>query len=444
VTLRYKEATFPIHYRQAEVGQIMGAFYRLRSIAVTGLAGMGKSNVVRFIVSHPQVRSRYLAERADDYAFLHVDCAGLPGGDETEILNEVGAQLRRAGVTSGNPQFPQDPPSARRNLKEQILAVEPRLSLVIVLDYFDEVAAQRDRAFFNFLFHLRNSRPQGNICYLFATRRPMGHLYELQELLDDGCVVGPLNDRDALDSIQRDGARLGYTFDARQREQLIACSGGHPGFLKNTCELLAGGKADASLPQQEFVAQLLQSAKVSNLCRELWNDLTGAEQGVLANAARGIPLPGSTEDTDLAFLEQSGILILTQGERGKSEAQVFAALFAAFIRQELGTSGGVHILAVPPNQARIETDAGAEGVTLSPKLYALLLALTQARGQVLLTDEVIDRVYGAEAPGVTNAALSQLVKRLRGRLDPVVRRKTNDRDYTCVETIRDVGYRFKS
>ena len=55
---------------------------------------------------------------------------------------------------------------------------------------------------------------------------------------------------------------------------------------------------------------------------------------------------------------------------------------------------------------------------------------------------MIRRVYGDEAAGVTNAALSQLVKRLRGALDPRVRGMMDDPGYTCVETIRDVGYRL--
>ena len=53
MTYLYKEGTFPDGYRAAEVGQVLRALSRLRSITITGLAGMGKSNVVRFIVSHP-------------------------------------------------------------------------------------------------------------------------------------------------------------------------------------------------------------------------------------------------------------------------------------------------------------------------------------------------------------------------------------------------------
>ena len=102
----------------------------------------------------------------------------------------------------------------------------------------------------------------------------------------------------------------------------------------------------------------------------------------------------------------------------------------------------VRITAVFPNQARIEMPACEEWIALPPRVFALLRALTEARGQVLLGDELIAQVYGDEASGVTNAALSQLVKRLRGALDSCVQRVTNDPTYTCVETIRDVGCRL--
>ena len=222
----YKEAAFPADYREAEVGQIMTAVYRLRSIAVTGLAGMGKSNVVRFIVSHPQVGRRYLKERAGDYAFVHVDCAGLVTPSEIDILDEFVAQLRSEGLAPGDAPVVRDPRHARRVVKERILGLNPRRNLVLALDYFDEAAPELDRSFFNYLFHLRNARPRGNLSYIFITRRPMGHLYELQELLDKGCVVGPLSAGDALNSIRRDEARLGRSFSDAQRRLLMACTGG--------------------------------------------------------------------------------------------------------------------------------------------------------------------------------------------------------------------------
>ncbi len=433
----YKESNFPPDYREAQIRQIMVAVYRLRSIGITGLAGMGKSNVVRFIVSHPQVRQRYLEERADNYAFVHVDCAGMAQGDEVEILAEIAAQLRHEKIASGDVRLSHDRRDMRHALKALVLGVATDLNLVLVLDYFDEAATRLDKTFFNYLFHLRNARPQGNLAYVFATRRPMGHLHELQELLDDECVVGPLGHKDALDSIRRDEARLGCAFDTAQRDKLIACTGGHPGFLKNAAELLNSERIDPSLPEEQVARQLLQSSKVENLCRELWNDLLPEEQAILVEIARGVSPPGPALGARVAYLEQSGVLV----QKGE-EQRIFCPLFESFVHDESTASGAVRIVAAFPNQARIETPAGVERITLSPRLFALLLALTEAPGQIVTTDGIISRVYGDQAAGVTNAALSQLVKRLRGMVNARVQKLTDDSAYTCVETVRGVGYRF--
>jgi hypothetical protein len=436
----FKEAEFPANYRQIEVGRIMGAIYKSRSIAVTGLAGMGKSNVVRFIVSHSQVRPRYLKERANNYAFVHIDCAGLAQASEAEILSEISAQLQRDRLAADSSPLPDDPASVRSTLKEQILSLPAALNLVLVLDGFDEAATSVGRVFFNYLAHLRNIRPRGNLSYVLVTRRPMGHLYELHELLDDGCTIGPLNRQDALEAIQRDEVRLGHIFDAAQRNRLFAYSGGHPGFLKNANELLAGGEIDVNPPAAEVARQLLRSEKINHLCEELWNDLTPDEKAALLNLTTGIPAPLSVQAAH-KFLEQNGIIIKERGEAGND---IFCPLFATFVREvKANVSGAVRITAVFPHQAFIETAAGKERVMLAPRLFALLLALGEARGKVLPSDELIARVYADAAAGVSYAALSQLVKRLRGALDPAARRLANDPTYTCVETIRDVGYRLR-
>jgi hypothetical protein len=418
----------------------MDGIRKLRSVAITGLAGMGKSNVVRFIVSHPQVRARYLKERAHDTVFVHVDCAGLAAPSETELLTEIGIQLHREGISTGGLDW-ETAQAIRRLLREHILSIDPDLHLVIVLDYFDEAAATLDKGFFNYLFHLRNVRPRGNLVYVFATRRRMGHLGELHELLDDSVSVGPLSRKDALDSIQRDERRLRHRFETAEREALIACTGGHPGLLKNGSELLSSGDADASLPTEALAGQLLQSEKVRNLCLELWSDLTAAEQDILRHLAQGDGLSRSAGETEMATLEASGLLVRTESQAGP-RVRIFP-LFEAYVRQISPTgSGTARLTAEFPNRAWIETPTASESITLSPKLFALLLALTEAQGEVVSTDEIISRVYEGEAAGVTNAALSQLVKRLRGILDPRVRRMIDDPTYTTVETIRNVGYRL--
>ncbi len=430
----YKEARFPPDYRQAQVRQIMRALFKLRSLAITGLAGMGKSNLVRFVVSHPEVRPRYLQARADEFVLIHVDCSSLPANAEPELLEEISAELRSAKI-SPRPLSTED--SIRHRLREQILGLPSELTLVIAFDYFDAISAALNQTFFNYLFHLRNARPRGNMSFLFVTRRTLPDLGELQDLMDDDCVVGPLDPKDALGSLQRDEARLNVSFDATARERLIMCTGGHPGLLKNAAELVADGRANTGLSDEEFMRQLLRSQKMQNLCRALWSDLNSGEQSVLVRTVQGISI---SADESAARLEQYGILI--RDPRGRPV--LFSPLFGDFIRAQAPAPGALRIAAVYPNQARIETTTGEELVRLSPKLFALLKTLTDAQGQVLRADDLIAQVYGDEAAGVTDAALAQLVKRLRLTLDPHIQPLLNDRTYTCVETVRDIGYRLSA
>ncbi len=430
----YKEAHFSPDYRQAQVRQIMRAIYKLRSLAITGLAGMGKSNLVRFIVSHPEVRSRYLQARADEFVLIHVDGSSLASNAEPELLEELSAQLRLAKIA---PRAVSKRDPIRQRLRAQLLRTAPELNLVIVFDYFDTVSAALNQTFYNYLFHLRNARPRGNVSYLFVTRRSLPDLGELQDLMDDACVVGPLDHQDALDSLRRDETRLNVLFDAAVRDKLIVCTGGHPGLLKNAAELVADGQVDTGLPDEEFVRQILKSQKVQNLCRALWNDLNGSEQSHLVKIVQGISIP---RDDRTVSLEEYGILIRDKSGR----PALFSSLFEAFVRTQSPAPSALRITAVFPNQARVETPTGEEWVRLSPKLFALLKSLTDARGQVLRANDLIAQVYGEEAGGVTDAALAQLVKRLRLTLDPRVQRLLDDSSYTCVETVRDIGYRLSA
>ncbi|NLS75633.1 MAG: AAA family ATPase [Chloroflexi bacterium] len=433
----FKEASFPPDYRQAQAAQILAAVYRSRSIAVTGLAGMGKSNVVRFIASHPEARRRYLRERAPDVAVVYVDCASLPANDEDSVLEETLAQLYLEGLAGQAPTLPPAVLSLRRNLRAQVLGLDPARSLVLILDDFDQAAQALGEPFFNYLAHLRNARPRANLSYVFATRRPLGHLYELQELLDDGCVVGPFTPADALASLERDGARLGYALTPEQGQALLHCTGGHPGLLKNAAELVASGDASAEQGPDELARQLLRSPKVRIACADLWGDLTAAEQGVLGNLAQGIPLDQAANPQALAFLRENGLLVPEAGPE-----RVFSPLLAAFVRAQSAPGGQVRIAPAPPNHARIEVRGSAQMADLTPLLFGLLCAFSQAPEHILSREDVIRALYGG-GEGVSDEAISQLVKRLRLALDPAAQRMANDPSYTCVETIRGIGFRFR-
>jgi hypothetical protein len=98
----YKEAAFKTSYRKAQVQIIMTAIAHRRSIAVLGLAGMGKSNLFRFLVSQRQVRQSYLGRAADKFDFVFVDC-NLAGISPEALLCELSEQLARSGVGAAEP-----------------------------------------------------------------------------------------------------------------------------------------------------------------------------------------------------------------------------------------------------------------------------------------------------------------------------------------------------
>jgi hypothetical protein len=421
----YKEAFFPSDYREADVRKI--------------------------IVSHPEVKKRYLRDKEEDFVFIHVDCAGPGCDNERGIYAEILYQLReQMGLEDISYLEPNDTRQLQRDLRKQVGSIEPRLNLAIILDYFDEAYPRLDKGFFNYLAHLRNSRQRGNISYIFATRRRLGHLYELQELLDDVCWIGPLSYSDALGSIRRDEQRLGRMFGAEDRDKLIAYTGGHPGFLKNACELLKDGEIDLDGTEDEVVGQLFRTDVIKSLCAELWNDLTGEEKRVLISQARNIPAAGLMDGAAAQYLKQSGLLV----EAEDRKATIFCKLVETFVREletaevkkivqelEAGRVEGLSIIAVPPNKVQIETPAGTGETTLPPLLFGLLCCLTEERGKVYTVDEIATKVYGYGGD-VSDAAVAQLVKRLRRKLDPLVREMINEPTYTCIESVRGVGYMF--
>lgn len=431
-----REARFPPDYRQTEVRAIMAAVYRLRSVAVFGPAGMGKSNLVRFAAAHPQVHQDYLRERAAQTAFVHVDCTGLLESGELDLLGEMAAQLQRGGLAPAAAPFPAELRAARYALKEQVLAVPAERNLVLLLDNLDEVVQKVSRTFFNYLSSLRNARPLRNVVYLFVTRRPLGPLHELQELFDDPVVVGPLDDRDAHAMLEREAGRLGCIFTPAEMDRLVGCTGGHPGFLKNASELLAGGQLDAGLPDDTWVREMLATERIRFLGEELWADLTPPERGLLLGIETR---PESEGHPVAAWLLRCGILRASRGL-----LRPFCPLFAALVRAKTSPAGPARIAAVFPNRAHIETPAGERWVPLPPRLYALLLALTRTPGRAVAADELIAQVYGSEAAGITDAALAQLAKRLRAALDPSGQQLTGDPTYRSIETVWGVGYRLNT
>jgi hypothetical protein len=437
VRIVYKESSFPKEYREAEVRQVMSALKRLRSIDILGLAGMGKSNVVRFVVGHPSVGEHYLGPRAHSLIIVHIDCNRLHSISEEAILGELSRQLTAAGSSAqtGAHARPAGDPirQLRTDLTCQIKSLESGWSLAVFLDPCDRAIEHLQPRFFGFLRSLRDQRK--NICYVFASRRPVGHRHEFEELLDDPCWVGPLSHQDAMGSIGRDQQRLRTTFTPAEKETLVVVTGGHPGLLKNTTELLHDGFFDPNQDIASIGTRLLQSRKVRAVCQELWDDLASREKEAIALRVSGVPAHALDGEV-VRFLVQAGIL---KGE-AQGETSLLSPLFEKFIHS-LKLHPTIELIVGPLNVVQIQSWKGTQSVDLAPLPFKLLQFIAQHGPRVYSKHELSDALYHPEEWPATLDAVDQIVKRLRRELNPVLQDLTADPRYNFFVAVRGRGYK---
>ena len=86
------------------------------------------------------------------------------------------------------------------------------------------------------------------------------------------------------------------------------------------------------------------------------------------------------------------------------------------------------------DQTRYEVTVSGHRVLLTFKEYELLRLLAQNPGRVFSREELLSRVWGYEYFGGTRT-VDVHVRRLRS--------KVQDANHTFIETVWNVGYRFK-
>jgi hypothetical protein len=434
----YKEASFPLNYRETEVKRIMDALYRLRSIAVIGLAGMGKSNLLRFVASHVEARSLYLRDRAASFVFVLVDCNRI---DSTEraVLEELCDQLVALGIPSGIKgrirQGDDRVRQLRTTLQSQFQNLETGQNVCIIFDPIDHTGKQLAPQFPRFLRSLRDVRK--NVCFVFGSRRPLDPLPELDELFDEPCWVRPLDQQDALDSIARDEKRLGAAFDEKEKKKLIRVTGGHPGLLKNAAELLHTSFVDPKDSPDDWASRTLESNKIREVCQDLWNDLTTSEKQALKLRARKVPLH-ELDPEAVKFLLDTGLLV--QGLDG--QAACFSMLFGKFVeRQELDQV--IRITVDPENKLQIRSWKCAQERSLTADQFRLLSHMARNPEQVFTRSQLWEAIWPGEQPAALDA-IEQHIRRLRRQVNPILRELTGDTQYNFIVAVRGRGYKLNT
>jgi hypothetical protein len=392
---------------------------------------MGKSNLLRFLVVHPQL----LENQAKRVCFLHIDCNKLNPLTIATFYRECLFLLQ--GDQAMLPQT--DDHLLYKQLELALLNLDRETLVVLVIDRTEYLYEKCGPEFFSQLRNLRDEARSGRMIFIVGSQRPVGDLYELEKLFSDICWVGPLAEADHQEFFARHETRLGLKVGESEQERLWRLTGGHPGLLKNALEWLKRDQPK-KMPSAEsgLIQELLGYAPIQNYCRRLWENITLEEQYFL----RGFGENPSVRQ-GLPSLKMSGLLIERQ-----AQLELFSPLWQAYLSQAIWLYQEIGPMQVGLNPAtrrvRLQWRGRSGETVISRKLvFDILDVLSTEPGNVYSKDELIDALYEDEkAPEVLDDALFQLVTALRKSLDPLVKDLCPGMTTSCIQNVRGVGYRL--
>ncbi|MDX1435843.1 MAG: winged helix-turn-helix domain-containing protein [Anaerolineales bacterium] len=257
--------SYPEDYRRDEITQILAAVRAGESVAIIGLSGAGKSNLLGF-----------LRNRAPEFPgeLVLADCNRLEDRSPEALWRLISSAM-------GAPLPPGAGLSSLEELVSERLGAKES-SLCLLLDRFDVLTEAPNPALANNLRVLRDAH-RYRLTYVAATRRPIDTSSELAELFYAHTLwLGPLSPVDAEWNVRRYAARRGLEWGREDADALVNISGGYASFLRAACEAYAGG---ASLELEALSGH----PAVRRRLDEFWLDEPN-EAALEASGISGLPL----------------------------------------------------------------------------------------------------------------------------------------------------------
>jgi energy-coupling factor transporter ATP-binding protein EcfA2 len=381
---------YPSDYRAREVGEIIHSASVGECVAVVGLSGSGKSNLLGFIaqrIKRPRPCPRFIlvdCNRLGENSIgafwrLVLTSLNLSSSIPPQTIQSKGEDQRK-----GNTPTMKDELTTLEEAMEQEMAGEQRLCLLF--DRFDALM-QEDwfEAIAGNLRALRDAHKY-RLTYVIAARRLLDSSLELAELFFGHTLwLGPLEYRDALWSAQRDARRFSSSgtqeWSESVLEKIVAISWGYPSLLRAICEAYAGG---ASLEAEALRLHPTVARRVA----EFWMDKPDAE-GLRQSRLEGLPLLGQPAGEPRTIQSISSIFDTSQ---------------------------------------------------LTAKEHLLLEFLLAHSNKVCEKDDLIHAVWPEDVifqQGIRDESLAQLVRRLRVKIEP------DPAEPKYIHTVPGRGYLFR-
>ncbi len=413
-------------FRQEVMGCLRQWLDMRASVALVGLPGAGKSNLLQYIYQNPE--SLVVEENAA--VLVTLDLNHLVDSQPTTLYRlvlracyQVRARFPPAVAELVTQLYDTHKATtdlflAQTAVYDLLAAVAQQQGLVVlILDQFDRFCRRAEPELTLCLRALRDSFKDTTLYIVGMRQAPLRLaepelLGELFQLLDTHvCWVGAMGWADSQAFIAQEVGRVAQATTEAEAARLFAITGGYPALLKAACAWLVRQPQRPS-PNDWFYT-LRQQPTIKNRLAEIWQALTQEEQWLLAELSGGAqPHPDSIAPEVVLQLVQRGLC-----QRTEQGCQVHGELLADFVQT-----------AAQHGLGRIwrEAQSGAlyQGtqrlVRLRPLEEALLSFLVQHPYKPHTKSALIQAVWpeGTHIDGVTDDSLYQVVRGVRQKIEP--------------------------
>ena len=427
----YDVQSFDINYCQADVEKILTAVKSRSSLLAIGMPGCGKSRLMNFIFSRPDVLQKY--GLSPSIKSVRIDADALtsnPRGMYTRMLRALNAQVPARG---------DDIEQLREQLIAEVEALDEDVTLVMIFDNFvHQIQDVLGESFFNFLYALRNVRPNLNLSAIYMANLNIDRkcFYKAERMFDGGidhstCWLSLMNYEDTLFSIERQWLNAGYARDylsEQDKEKIFKLSGGHALLNRHLSHLALEGL----LTNHSNPAQWLGDSSIRAVCQSIWNDCNQNQKNMLIDVVQEADLSTANRKT-VQELQNYGVIT--------TDFQFFSPIYGRFVAEHQKSN---EILSLQCNDAQTTLTLltvdhrhlhfSLDG--LPAKKRTLLCYLVTNHGETCTKDQLKDAGSPLdETTHVTDQALDRQIEDIKKWLKQ--RKQLNQ--YISIESIWGVG-----
>lgn len=307
-------------YRQEEVSRCCEYAARGDSLCFVGIAGIGKSNIVKVLTQDRDVKARYLNSQVETVRFVAIDANTWDGTPQKlwELL--LGALLESIKSLT-QPVFDpkitylseEEKMRKRVQLTIDLICQQLGYQLMIVLDDFDSVFVKGPLHMIEQLNVFRSAGNRERLSYLVFTKR-LPHVLGRAFEMDTSCkfydlfrtsvfALEPYTTKDARHMLRHLNRQLPNPLAMGELSEIEWLCGGHARLLK----VILDSWNKRPPPSGNRIAYFAAQSDVQEECRRVLKGLHAQECAVAIRFARG---ENRSEDDDtLDHLWRRGLLL---------------------------------------------------------------------------------------------------------------------------------------